>query len=929
MKNALVLLLLLVSGATAQAATYYFAANGDDARTAAQAQNQATPWQSLTKLNASMGLLQPGDQVLFRRGDVFRGTLTITRSGSSAAPLVFGAYGSGAAPMLSGAVPLAGWVGVGTNVWEAPCPGCGTSVTNVVAAGRILPLGRYPNLTAPNKGYLTIDSHAGNTQITSAQLSATGINWAGAEAVLRTERWMLDRAPVTGRNGNSLTLAAVPMYTPKDRWGFFLQNHPATLDQAGEWCYNPATQKIRLFAAGVPAAGSVEAAAAPVVVRVASQRYVTLENLAIAYGQSHNLDLESVSNFVVRGVAVLGAGENAVRLNGGGADVLLENCVINRTHNNALSISGYSNLTVRGNAIRNTGLTAGRGKGGDGQYVAFYLAGSNTALLENNTLDSCGYVGLSYYYSDNVTIRNNVVRNYVMTKDDGGGIYTWNGSPPRNNLNGKVLGNIVLDAIGAPEGTDNPGYVPGHGIYLDDCTTNVEVAGNTVAHCRSSGIFLHGTSRINVHDNTCFDNDTQLLLAPAGSCGFSDLQVRDNILVSAQPGKRVAWYETSIPNLGTMGTFAGNAYARPFDDLLTIGTSYRTAPSGPNTGSFVNRTYMLAEWQAAHGQDANSRTSPVTFRPFRVNTRVGANLVANGELTSNITGWNGYSSANNGQLSWDNSNRLGSGGSLRLTFSSTSGQAGTILTAETRAGTIQQVKSYTVRFDAACAASTRVLEVYLKRSSGNYGDLSARTLVYLTPATGRYEAVLHSTTDDPTANVAFTLPEGSQAVWIDNVRTQEATITAASTQDSIRFEYNASSAPRLVSLPAGRYVDARNATYSGSLTLAPYSSVVLLRKNSGGTVAGTRAATRGVVLELYPNPAADATVVRYEAAASGRVRLELLDALGRVVRTRTEPVRPGANTLPLPLRGLAAGYHVLRLTPDGGASRYGTLLVAP
>ncbi|UYZ64750.1 right-handed parallel beta-helix repeat-containing protein [Hymenobacter weizhouensis] len=931
MKKLLFTLLTLMQGVQVLAATYYFAANGDDARTGAQAQNAATPWQSLTKLNAVMSQLQPGDQVLFRRGDVFRGALTITRSGNSGAPLTFGAYGTGVAPVLSGAAPLSGWTSVGTNLWEASCASCGPTVTSVVAGGRALPLGRYPNLSAPNKGYLTVDSHASATQFSSAQLSgAAGTNWSGGEAVLRTERWILDRAAITAQSGTTLTLAAAPVYGLKDRWGFFIQNHPATLDQAGEWYYNAATRKIRLYSPSSPAAGAVEATVAPVVVRIHNQRFITLENLTIAHGLNFNLDAETVSGFMLRGVAVVGAGEDAVRLNGIGADVLLENCLINHTNNNALSVSGYTNVTLRGNTLQNTGLVAGRGKSGDGQYFTLNVGSSTNALLENNTLDSCGYVGLSYYFTDNITIRNNVIRNFAMTKDDGGGIYTWNGgSPPRTNLNARILGNLVLNAVGAPEGTDNLSYIPGHGIYLDDCTMNVEVGSNTVAYCRSSGIFLHGTTSINVHDNTCIDNSTQLLLAPAGSCGFSGLQVRSNILFSSLPGNRVAWYETSTNNLATLGTFGGNYYARPFDDLLKVGTSYRTAPNGPNTGPHINRTYTLAEWQAAFGQDAGSHNSPVTFRPFRVDARTGPNLLSNGEFGSNSAGWSGYSSAGNGQLTWDNTNRLGSGGSLRLAFGTASGQADAILTAETRIGSVQQAKRYAVRFEAACSAGSRIVEVYLKRGAGSYADLTPRTRVQLTPAKQQVEVALVPTADDPTANLAFTVVENPQQVWLDNVAVQEATLTAASIADSIRFEYNATAAPRTVSLPAGaRYVDVRNAAYSGSLTLAPYSSVVLLRQHAAGTVTGTsRPAAQGAALEVFPNPAAHTAAVRYEAAAAGPVRLELLDALGRVVLTRTATVRAGANELPLDLGLVAAGYHVLRLTPAAGASRFGALLV--
>src|SRR3954464_8832936 len=83
----------------AAATNYYFSStDGDDSRTSAQAQNSSTPWRTIDKLNSFFSSLQPGDVVLFKRGDVFYGSLSIKKSGSSGSPIMFDAYGSGAKP---------------------------------------------------------------------------------------------------------------------------------------------------------------------------------------------------------------------------------------------------------------------------------------------------------------------------------------------------------------------------------------------------------------------------------------------------------------------------------------------------------------------------------------------------------------------------------------------------------------------------------------------------------------------------------------------------------------------------------------------------------------------------------------------------------------------------------------------------------------
>jgi len=76
--------------------TYYVAAAGNDANPGTQAQ----PW--LTPMRAEYAKLNPGDSVLFKRGDVFEGGIFDTLIGTWANPIVIGAYGSGPRPIFYG-----------------------------------------------------------------------------------------------------------------------------------------------------------------------------------------------------------------------------------------------------------------------------------------------------------------------------------------------------------------------------------------------------------------------------------------------------------------------------------------------------------------------------------------------------------------------------------------------------------------------------------------------------------------------------------------------------------------------------------------------------------------------------------------------------------------------------------------------------------
>jgi hypothetical protein len=100
-----IVLLFLLLAPQAWAATYYVdATNGSDSRTGL---SEITAWKSIAKVNSSR--FQPGDQILFKRGKVWREQLTIPSSGASGRPITFGAYGVGNSPTINGSDVVSGW----------------------------------------------------------------------------------------------------------------------------------------------------------------------------------------------------------------------------------------------------------------------------------------------------------------------------------------------------------------------------------------------------------------------------------------------------------------------------------------------------------------------------------------------------------------------------------------------------------------------------------------------------------------------------------------------------------------------------------------------------------------------------------------------------------------------------------------------------
>src|SRR5215469_13066934 len=234
----------------ANATNYYFSySSGDDSRTSAQAQSSSTPWKTIGKLNSIMSILQPGDSVLFKRGDTFFGEIIIGKSGTSSSKIVFGAYGSGARPIITEFQTVSPWTSIGNGVYESVFTSGLPTLNMVTRNDAFQPLGRWPKATDANSGYLAYQSHSGTTSVTSNAIAAAA-NYVGGEVVIRANHSNIDRGKITAQNSTTITytmLTGGNINTPMDGgYGIFFQNHVSTLTTFGEWCYDPSTQKVRM-----------------------------------------------------------------------------------------------------------------------------------------------------------------------------------------------------------------------------------------------------------------------------------------------------------------------------------------------------------------------------------------------------------------------------------------------------------------------------------------------------------------------------------------------------------------------------------------------------------------------------------------------------------------------------------------------------------
>jgi parallel beta-helix repeat protein len=112
-------ILLLISWtlvSDAQVKKYYVdATGGSDANSGS---SPSAAWKTIDKVNASG--FTPGDSILFKRGEAFRGSL-VPSSGAPSGYITYSAYGSGNKPKLLGAYDRSSssdWTNQGGNIWR-------------------------------------------------------------------------------------------------------------------------------------------------------------------------------------------------------------------------------------------------------------------------------------------------------------------------------------------------------------------------------------------------------------------------------------------------------------------------------------------------------------------------------------------------------------------------------------------------------------------------------------------------------------------------------------------------------------------------------------------------------------------------------------------------------------------------------------------
>jgi len=600
MKGILVSLLLLVDFPL-YAVDYYVSNSGNDSHTGT---SQSAPWRSIIKVNDALHSLKPGDRILFRRGEIFYGTVKVTVSGKIEKPVTFGSYGTGAYPVITGFREIKNWVYRGNGIYSSVFS-CESKPEIVTVDGVNTPIGRWPD-----KLLLTIDSLAGDNSFTDSGLQSTPC-WTGAELVIRKNAWIWDRHKITRHAGEILEFTDSSDYKARKGSGYFIQSHINTLDQFGEWYYD-GSLFFMYFGAHGPGNTSVKVSSLDNLAHVSGKSSILFENLSFEGASYFGLVINNSNHISVRNCNFTFIGKTAIfgPWHGESSYCTFTNTIIRNCNSNGILLNGdHTHAAIINNRIINTGLIPGMGGSGDGTYNALTSRGSYS-LIKGNIIENSGYMGI-HFAGDSTIVTENFIKNFCLVKNDGGGIYTYIGLG-KPQTGGNVTANIIIDGHGYTEGTIGT-ELNASGIYIDDRASGITISGNTAANCSAAGIYLHNSHGIEISNNTLFNNGSgpvyhgcQLLMVHDNHSPGDPLRsinITGNIFFAYQKPQKVLVISTLSGEINTFGWSENNRFIAP----EVNGTIIRAWENGWDSLSI---DLTLSEWREKTLMDTRTTLFP-------------------------------------------------------------------------------------------------------------------------------------------------------------------------------------------------------------------------------------------------------------------------------------------------------------------------------
>jgi uncharacterized repeat protein (TIGR02543 family) len=466
-------------------------------------------------------------------------------------------------------------------------------------------------------------------------------------------------------------------------------------------------------------------------------------------------------------------------------------------------------------------------------------------LVEYNRVDTTGYVGIEFQ-GTNVLVKNNVVNYFDFVKDDAGGIYTYSSSsdaaPGTNYTNRVIRDNIVMNGISAYNGRSSSSpFVTG--IYLDGRTMNVDVLNNTVFNNAKNGIHCNNPQNVNIRGNTSYNNLNAISTMRWAHLGdIRGLTVKNNIFYPKSESQRNYYYTNSGMNepvtttvneaIRTLGNIDSNYYS-------TINQAGFLQEIYTTTGGAIIATSPLSleGWRANCHHDTASKKPAKLPVSYKVTGFVGTNKFNNASFTSSVSGVTVFGTSTSGI--WDNTGKI-SGGSLMVSFTSPGANKYSLV--HSPVGAVSAAKKYLLRFSTYGTKQQGVIRAYIRKTTSPFGNLTP--VQVKSYGTGRkdHEFLFVAPTTDAGGSFVIEIEQNSGTTYFDNVEFYEVNAQLYDQDSQLRFEYNDTRLAKTIALD-GRYTAVDGTAYTTSVTLQPFTSLILVKDTGAAALAATATAT--------------------------------------------------------------------------------------
>ncbi len=826
---------LLFFATSLSAKNYYISSAGSDTNDGLAI---TTPWKSINKLNASWAAINPGDNIYFRRGDTFYGSIVIGKSGTAASMITISNYGTGTLPVISGFTTLSGWSAVSPGIYKAPVKAkynVNMVTLNDVPQG----VGRFPNYNSTDGGFLTYTAFTGNTSLTAAGLTAA--NWTGGEVVARKEGYILERDSITSQSGGTVSYTALTTINPRSHgantvafttskigYGLFVQRHMATLDQVGEWYFNkPANEMNMFFGSNDPNNYKVKVSTIDTVINIGIRNFINLNGLAIEGANLAAIYFADAGNLIIRNNQIKFSGAKAI-FGWNSSNLVIDGNSIEYSMCGAVDITGrYArNYYISKNTIKNTGAIPGMGSFfDDADCKAIYIGVDSIAIIRRNNVDTTGYSAIQYQGAG-ILIDSNFINYFCFVKDDGGGIYTFG----TNKTNRTIKNNIIINGMGAPFG--NASSTHAEGIYCDGGSAGIEILNNTCAYINNKGVYCNDPKNIHVRNNTVFSSEGWGVNKHFDQTLYNFVMTK-NIFFSTDKTKNFGAYSNDglssslIPVAGTIeeamervGVIDSNFY----NIVNPTGLSYQFQAVNGNGWTFP-RPLSYEGWKLASKHDNLSKLTPVKFASYQVDAMVTGNILTSGQFTSNATGTTVWSPNTNITSNWDNTSKISGTGSLKIVPAAPSTDY-TFLYSPV--GVISSTKQYILRVTTLGSSANGIMRAYLRKSAYPQTSLTPAQVESFGTSRQVHEFLFTAPSNEAAASFLIEIQQASGTTYVDDIEFYEVKATYLDVNSLIRFEYNATATAKTVTLDA-KYVGVDSTVYNNSVTIQPYTSLILLK----------------------------------------------------------------------------------------------------